>query len=152
MYQRNVLLVESNQDDVFLTERAFKRSGIANNLIAVADGAEAMDYLFAEGAYSGRDLADVPVFVLIGLNLPKINGLELKNKILADKRTSHLPVFILVSSEDDRKWVKSVDPGDHVFLSMPISFIQLATAIKKSNLHFMVLNEYLAGDSKSKPQ
>ncbi|MCK5184636.1 MAG: response regulator, partial [Candidatus Heimdallarchaeota archaeon] len=90
-----ILLAEDNPDDVLLTQRAFKKSNIANVLIVVKDGQETLDYLFAEGKYEGRDTSIMPEVILLDIKMPKMDGLEVLKVIREDLRTKHLPVVIL---------------------------------------------------------
>src|SRR6266567_2153780 len=96
-----ILLVEDNPDDVELTIRAFKKSNIANEIVVVSDGEEALEYLFATGAYVGLDSLAMPRMVLLDLNLPRTSGLEVLRRMRADARTKLLPVIILTTSNED---------------------------------------------------
>jgi len=95
-----ILLVEDNADDVLSTERALKKSHILNQLAVATDGEEALDYLFGTGKWAGRDMNIMPEVVLLDINLPKIDGLEVLRRMRADKRTKLLPVVILTSSKE----------------------------------------------------
>ena len=101
MTEQTILLVEDSSSDEELTLRALKKSNIANRVVVTRDGAEALDYLFAQGAFADRDPRDLPQVVLLDLNLPKIGGLEVLRRIRADERTKLLPVVILTSSSED---------------------------------------------------
>src|SRR5664279_411041 len=92
------LLVEDNPSDVALTERAFEKAHIANEMVVAQDGQEALDYLWGTGAHAGRDAADLPALILLDLKLPKVSGLEVLRRIRADARTRRLPVVILPTS------------------------------------------------------
>jgi two-component system, response regulator len=100
--KRMILLVEDNDADAELASRAFQRAEIKNPLMRARDGLEALDYLFARGKYAARDPYDLPVFVLLDLNIPKISGLEVLKAIRADERTMHLPIIVLSSSGEER--------------------------------------------------
>ncbi len=102
METKTILLVEDNADDEALTFRALMKNNISNQLVVVRDGAEALDYLFATGKYSGRDVTLGPQVVLLDLNLPKVNGLEVLRQLRANQRTKLLPVVILTSSNEDQ--------------------------------------------------
>ncbi len=148
MYKGKILLVEDNPDDVFLTKRELRLSGVMNSLVIAHDGAEALDYLFGEGIYAGRDLTDTPVLILLDLRLPKIDGLEVKQRILADERTSFIPLVMLTSSEDDQDFIERFDSGANIFIGKPTDFNQLAEAVTRLNLGWFILNEsYLAQDN-----
>jgi CheY-like chemotaxis protein len=94
-----MLLVEDNPDDVELTLRAFERSKLINDIVVARDGGEALEYLFATGAHAGRDVTLMPEVVLLDLNLPRIDGLEVLRRLRADERTRRLPVVVLTSSK-----------------------------------------------------
>src|ERR1700726_10823 len=100
--KRMILLVEDDDLDAELALRAFQRAKVTNALVRVRDGMEALDYLFARGKYAARDVDDVPVFVLLDLNIPKIGGLEVLKAIREDENTRPLPVIVLTSSGDER--------------------------------------------------
>src|SRR5689334_16443413 len=98
----SILLVEDNDDDAELTIRAFAQAKIANPLVRVSDGVEALDYLFGRGSYAQRDLGVQPVVVLLDLKLPRLDGIDVLKAIRADERTRYLPVVMLTSSDHDR--------------------------------------------------
>src|SRR5215510_8155347 len=106
-----ILLVEDSPDDEMLTKRAFKKSNLKNELVVARDGVEAVDYLFATGTYAGRDINDVPHLILLDLQLPKMNGFEVLERIRADERTRLLPVVMLTSSKEQEDMVKSYSRG-----------------------------------------
>ena len=99
MKDKIILLVEDNPDDVELTLRALKKNNILNEVVVARDGAEALDYLFGKGAYAGRDQGIMPAVVLLDLKLPRIDGLEVLERIRSEERTKFLPVVILTSSK-----------------------------------------------------
>src|SRR5206468_4235671 len=106
-----ILLVEDNENDEALTLRAFKKHNIRNEVVVARDGAEALDYLFGQGAYAGRDIADAPQVVLLDLKLPKIDGLDVLRRIREDPRTRRQPVVILTSSDEQRDLIAGYDLG-----------------------------------------
>ena len=143
MSDRNhvILLVEDNPDDVELTRRALDESKVANKLVVVRDGVEALQYLFREDAYAGRDAADLPEVVLLDLKLPKIDGLEVLRRIRADERTRVLPVVVLTSSNAERDIVESYALGANSYIRKPVEFERFAEATKTLGLYWLVLNE-----------
>ena len=138
---RIILLVEDNTDDIELTRRAFEKSNILNQIVAVGDGEEALDYLFATGPYVGRDPIVMPQVVLLDLNLPKFNGLEVLRRLRADERTKRLPVVILTTSNEERDILGSYDLGANSYVRKPVDFVQFAEAARQLGLYWLVLNE-----------
>src|SRR5579883_1627788 len=111
MIEKVILLVEDNPGDEALTLRALRKNHILNRVVIARDGAEALDYLFASGTYTGRDAAETPQVVLLDLNLPKIDGLEVLRHLRADERTKLLPVVILTSSKEDQDLIAGYSLG-----------------------------------------
>jgi two-component system, response regulator len=136
-----ILLVEDNADDVELTRRAFERSNILNQIVVVGDGEEALDYLFATGSYVGRDTTVMPQVVLLDINLPKLNGLEVLRRLRGDDRTKRLPVVILTTSHEERDIIGSYDLGANSYVRKPVDFVQFSEAARQLGLYWLVLNE-----------
>lgn len=136
-----ILLVEDSADDVELTRRAFEKSSVLNEIVAVGDGAEALDYLFACGGYAGRDATRMPRVVLLDLNLPRMSGLELLRRMRADERTRRLPVVILTTSNEEKDIVSSYDFGANSFVRKPVDFAQFTDAARHLVLYWLGLNE-----------
>ena len=143
MGKKSILLVEDNPDDVELTLRAFKRNGIANEVIVATDGEEALDYLFATGKHAGRDPSVMPTVVLLDLKLPKVMGLDVLRRLRADERTKRLPVVVLTSSNEERDIITSYDLGANSFVRKPVDFAQFLEAARQLGLYWLVLNEAL---------
>lgn len=141
MRSRTILLVEDNPDDVELTLRAFDRSHLANDIVVVRDGVEALDYLFLTGVHAGRDPALVPEVTLLDLKLPKLDGLEVLRRIRADERTRRMPVVVLTSSKEERDIVQSYDLGANSFVRKPVDFSEFVQAARQLGLYWLVLNE-----------
>jgi two-component system response regulator len=141
MNSRLILLVDDNVSDVELTKRALEKRHINNELLAVEDGKEALDYLFAEGVHAGRDVTDLPVLVLLDLKLPKLDGLEVLRRIRADPRTKRLPVVILTSSSEQQDLAAGYDLGANSYIRKPVDFAKFAEAIEYLGLYWLVLNE-----------
>ena len=136
-----ILLVEDNPDDEELTRMAFDECRLANKLVVARDGQEALDYLFASGKYSGRDVCDQPQVVLLDLKLPKVDGLEVLRRIRADQRTKFLPVVILTSSKEEKGLVSSYSLGANSYIQKPVDFTQFVEAVRQLGLYWLVLNE-----------
>lgn len=136
-----ILLVEDNPDDADLTRRAFTKNNIANKLVVAQDGVEALDYLFAAGAWTGRGEETDPTLVILDLKLPKINGLEVLRKMRADPRTRLLPVIILTSSVEEEDVIRGYDLGCNSYIHKPVDFLQFNEAVRQLSLYWLVLNQ-----------
>lgn len=141
MSKRNILLVEDNPDDVALTLRALKKNNIANEVIIAKDGVEALDYLLGEGAYAGRDASQIPAVILLDLKLPKVDGLEVLERLRKDERTKLAPVVVLTSSKEEQDLVRSYKLGANSYIRKPVDFIQFSEAVRQLGLYWLVLNE-----------
>lgn len=137
---KNILLVEDNPDDVALTLRAFKKNKIMNKVVVAKDGAEALDYLFGEGEYGGRDVNDTPQIILLDLKLPKINGLEVLKRIRESELTRLLPVIILTSSKEQQDLLDGYSLGANSYIRKPVDFDQFSEAVRQLGLYWLVLN------------
>jgi two-component system, response regulator len=138
---KTILLVEDNPDDELLTLRALKKNNVFNKVVVARDGAEALDYLFGEGAYAGRDTSDVPQLVLLDLKLPKVDGLEVLRRLRADERTRLLPVVILTSSREQQDLLDGYGYGANSYVRKPVDFAQFSRAVEQLELYWLVLNE-----------
>ncbi|MHB1100017.1 MAG: response regulator [Burkholderiales bacterium] len=145
MGNKVILLVEDNPDDRILTVRALKQHNIANAIDEVRDGQEALDYLFGEGAYAGRDVSVQPQVVLLDLKLPKVDGLEVLQRMRADPRTRRIPVVVLTSSSEQQDIVSSYDLGANSYVRKPVDFNEFLDAAKQLGLYWLMLNEIPGG-------
>ena len=136
-----ILLVEDNEDDVDLTLRALKRNNIRNEVVVARDGAEALDYLWGTGNYTGRDTSVMPQVVLLDLKLPKVDGLEVLRRVRSDDRTKLLPVVVLTSSKEQQDLVESYSLGANSYVRKPVDFNQFVDAVRQLGLYWLVLNE-----------
>jgi two-component system response regulator len=141
MNSKIILLVEDNPSDIALTQRAFAKSHIANELIVAEDGQAGLDYLFAAGKHTNRDVSQVPALVLLDLKLPGVDGLEVLRQIRLDPRTSRLPVVILTTSKEEQDVAQSYDLGANSFIRKPVDFNQFIQAVEHLGLYWLVLNE-----------
>lgn len=141
MKDRIILLVEDNADDELLTLRALKKSNILNEVVVTRDGAEALDYLFAQGPHAGRNPNAVPQLILLDLRLPKLDGLEVLSQLRADARTALLPVVILTSSDEEKDIVESYKLGANSFVRKPVDFQQFTEAVHQLGLYWLLLNQ-----------
>jgi CheY-like chemotaxis protein len=141
METKTILLVEDNLDDVELTLLALKKNNIKNEITVVNDGAEALDFLFGTGKYSGRDLTILPAMVLLDLNLPKVGGFEVLKQIRDNEWTKFLPVVILTSSKHDQDLVEGYSLGVNSYVRKPVDFTQFTKAVRQLGLYWLLLNE-----------
>ena len=136
-----ILLVEDNKRDAELTIRALKKKNLANNLIHLENGADALDYIFAEGIYAARSLDNIPRLILLDLNMPKIGGIEVLQKIKSDERTKKIPVVILTSSKEDPDIEKCYSLGANSYIVKPVEFDKFANTVDELVLYWLVLNQ-----------
>ncbi len=139
MKNKCILLVEDNPDDVALTLRAFKKNNIANEVVVVSDGLEALEYLIGTGKQKEKNRA--PAVVLLDLKLPKLDGLEVLKRLRADPRTKLLPVVVLTSSKEEQDVVGSYTLGANSYIRKPVDFNKFVDAVRQLQLYWMVLNE-----------
>ena len=140
MKNKVILLVEDNPSDVKLTKRALEQNQITNELIVAEDGREALDYLFGTGRYAGRDVRIIPAMVLLDLKLPKVDGLEVLQKIRANELTSLLPVVILTSSDEEKDIIASYKLGANSYICK-VDFNQFAESVRNLGMYWQMLNE-----------
>jgi len=136
-----ILLVEDNPQDVELTLRALKKHNLANRVHVIKDGAEALDYIFASGAYEGRDIGNTPKVILLDLKLPKVDGLEVLREVKADERTKTIPVVVLTSSREEKDMVESYKLGVNSYIVKPVDFKKFIDAVGDLGLYWLLLNE-----------
>jgi two-component system response regulator len=141
MNNKMILLVEDNADDEALTLRALNKNRIANKVVVVRDGAEALDFLFCTGVYAERDPQELPQVTLLDLKLPKVDGLEVLRQIRSDPRTKTLPVVILTSSKEEQDLVAAYTNGANSYVRKPVDFNQFAESIKQLGMYWLILNE-----------
>jgi CheY-like chemotaxis protein len=136
-----ILLVEDNPHDEELTLHALKQHKLANQIHVVRDGAEALDFLFGRGKYSGRNQNPNPRVVLLDLKLPKVDGLEVLRQMKGTAATRHIPVVMLTSSREERDVIASYESGVNSYITKPVDFEQFAEAVKQLGLYWLLLNE-----------
>lgn len=136
----HILLVEDNPNDQLLTQRAFKKSNLGNELVIVNDGEEAINYLFGS---ENSEPQPLPVLILLDLKLPKVDGLEVLERIRSHERTRLLPVVILTSSKEQDDLIRSYSLGVNSYVRKPVDFNQFVEAVQQLGLYWLVLNERL---------
>jgi len=136
-----ILLVEDNATDAELTTRALKEHNLANKLVWVKDGAEALDFIFCTGVYAGRDINSGPKVVLLDLRLPKIDGLEVLRRIKSDERTKIITVVVLTSSKEEKDIVESYKLGVNSYVSKPVEFESFSKAVTDLGLYWLLINK-----------
>lgn len=141
MQNKVVLLVEDNPDDEALTLRALRKHNLANEIVVARDGQEALDYLFAEGDFSDRDSSLLPQVILLDLKLPKVDGLQVLERLRAAENTRHVPVVVLTSSNEELDMIRSYDLGANSYVRKPVDFEQFLEAARQLGLYWLVLNE-----------
>lgn len=140
-----ILLIEDSPDDVELTLHALEEYHIANRIRILRDGAEALAFLFAEGAYAARDVADLPKVILLDLKLPQVDGLEVLRRLKADPRTQMIPIVVMTSSREERDLIESYRLGVNSYIVKPVDFEQFIEAARHLGLYWLLLNELPPG-------
>lgn len=135
-----VLLVEDNVHDAEIAMRTLRKNNLANSIVWVKDGAEALDVLFGTGAFAGRDVSRGPRLVMLDLKLPKLDGLEVLEAIRADPRTAAIPVVILTSSTQEEDIVRSYRTGANSFVPKPVQFERFAEVVAKLGMYWLLVN------------
>jgi two-component system response regulator len=136
-----ILLVEDDPDDEELTCRVLRKNNLCNEVVVVHDGEQALDYLFGTGSYAGRDTTVMPQVILLDLGLPKVDGLEVLERVRSDERTRRLPVVVLTSSPEEQDRVESYVRGANSFVRKPVDFVEFAVAVQSLGMYWFVLNE-----------
>jgi two-component system, response regulator len=138
---KRILLVEDNPDDIDLMLHAFRKGSLKNEVTVVRDGAEALDYLFGTGQYYGRDINVTPDVVLLDLRLPKLNGLQVLQRIRDHEHTRLIPVVILSASDKAEDILQGYNTGANSYVLKPTSFSQFSDTVQSLGLYWLVLNE-----------
>jgi CheY-like chemotaxis protein len=137
---RTILLVEDNPDDIELTLRALRQRQVANQIVVMHDGVEALDYLAGTGPFAGRGPAPMPEVVLLDLKMPRMGGLELLRRLRAAERTRCLPVVVLTSSDEETDLVRSYHLGANSYVRKPVNYAEFTEAVQQLGLYWLLLN------------
>ena len=136
-----ILIVEDTPEDLELALRALRKANLTNRIQIARDGAEAMEFIFAEGKHSGRKIEDGPKVVLLDLKLPKIDGMEVLRRIKSDPRTKTIPVVVLTSSKEQKDVVESYQLGVNSYIVKPVNFERFAQAVQDLGMYWLLLNQ-----------
>ena len=136
-----ILLVEDNPDDVELTLHAFKRVKPVNRVRVVRDGAEALDYLFGDGKFTGPDVVGVPHLILLDLKLPKVGGIEVLRRLRGDPRTRTVPVVVLTSSREERDIAETYNLGLNSYIVKPVDYDQFSKVAEQLGYYWLLINQ-----------
>jgi two-component system, response regulator len=135
-----ILIVEDTLPDLELALRALKKAHLANHIHVARDGAEALEFLFCEGAFADRRMEDGPKVVLLDLKLPKVDGLEVLRRVKGDPRTHSIPVVVLTTSSEQKDVVESYRLGVNSYIVKPVNFERFATAVENLGMYWLLLN------------
>jgi two-component system response regulator len=136
-----ILLVEDNPQDLALTQRALRKANLTNRIHIARDGAEALDFIFCEGAYAQRKIEDTPKVILLDLKLPKVDGLEALKRIKGDPRTRRIPIVVLTSSKEQSDVVRSYELGVNSYIVKPVNFEGFVAAVQDLGMYWLLLNQ-----------
>jgi two-component system response regulator len=136
-----ILLVEDNPQDLELTKRALRKGNLTNNIHVARDGAEALEFLFCEGAHAARKIEDGPKLILLDLKLPKVDGLEVLKRVKSDPRTKTIPVVVLTSSKEQNDVIESYQLGVNSYIVKPVNFEGFSTAVLEVGMYWLLLNQ-----------
>jgi CheY-like chemotaxis protein len=135
-----ILLVEDNKHEAQLVIRSLKKNNLANKLLHIDDGAEALDFIFARGKYADRKIENRPKLILLDLKLPKVDGLEILEQIKSDERTKSIPVIVLTSSREEQDIINSYKFGVNSYIVKPVNFESFSKAVLDLGLYWMLMN------------
>jgi two-component system, response regulator len=136
-----IILVEDNPDDAMLTKRAFKTSNLTNSLIHLKNGQEALDFIFEGAEFDGKKFTEHPKVILLDLKMPKVNGIEVLEKVKSDARTKNIPVVILTSSAEDPDIKTCYALGANSYIVKPVEFEKFTKTVVELGLYWLVLNK-----------
>jgi two-component system response regulator len=139
--QVEVLLVEDNIHDAEMTIRALKKVNLANNLVHLKDGEEALDFIYARGRFSDRHLADLPKVILLDIKMPKVDGIEVLKQLKANGSSKSIPVVIMTSSKEEQDIINSYELGVNSYVVKPVDFEGFARAVSQLGLFWLLTNQ-----------
>ncbi|WP_121357460.1 response regulator [Flavisolibacter nicotianae] len=136
-----ILLVEDNLSDAELITRALRKVNLANHLVHVKDGEEALDFIFATGPFTGREKENIPKVILLDIKMPKVDGIEVLRQIKANSETKRIPVVIMTSSKEEQDIIRSYELGVNSFVVKPVEFNDFAKAVSELGLYWVLINQ-----------
>ena len=136
-----ILLVEDNPHDAEMTIRALKKSNLANKLIHVKNGAEALDFIFSRGQFADRNMEDKPKVILLDIKMPKVDGIEVLRQIKANENTKTIPVVIMTSSKEEQDIITSYNLGVNSYVVKPVDFEGFAKAVSELGFYWLITNQ-----------
>ena len=145
-----ILLIEDNIDDAELTIHALKKKNLGNNLTHLKDGEEALEFLYATGKYAGRNLNLQPRMILLDLKMPKLNGMEVLEKVKTEPSTKKIPVVILTSSREDPDLIRCYELGANSYIVKPVDFESFVNAVAELGLYWIILNQIPGQENRGK--
>ncbi len=136
-----ILLVEDTLEDLELTRRALQKANLGNHIQIARDGAEALEFIFCEGPHAARHIEDSPKLILLDLKLPKVDGLEVLQRLKGDPRTKHIPIVVLTSSKEQSDIIKSYELGVNSYIVKPVDFESFMKAVQELGMYWLLLNQ-----------
>ena len=141
MDEVEILLVEDNPRDLELTLRVLRKNNLANSVVTVTDGEQALDFVFGRGSYAGRNINSGPKVMFLDLKLPKVDGIEVLRQVKADERTKNIPIVVVTSSAEDRDRVESYNLGVNSYVVKPIEFDAFVKTIGDLGFYWVAINK-----------
>ena len=147
--QVEVLLVEDNVHDAEMTIRALKKVNLANNLVHVKDGEEALDFIFARGKFPGRETTGLPKVILLDIKMPKVDGIEVLRQLKSSEYSRSIPIVIMTSSKEEQDIISSYKLGVNSYVVKPVDFEGFARAVSQLGLYWLLTNQPPMPETKS---
>jgi two-component system response regulator len=147
--QVEVLLVEDNSHDAEMTIRALRKVNLANHLVHVKDGEEALDFIFVRGKFSGRDSEDLPKVILLDIKMPKVDGIEVLRQLKSSEFSRSIPIVIMTSSKEEQDIISSYQLGVNSYVVKPVDFEGFARAVSQLGLYWLLTNQPPITDNQS---
>jgi CheY-like chemotaxis protein len=140
-HEIGILMVEDDPDDLDMALRALRKANLANHIQIARDGAEALEFIFCQGPHAGRKIENGPRVILLDLKLPKVDGMEVLNRVKSDPRTKMIPVVMLTSSSEQKDVIESYNLGANSYIVKPVNFERFAVAVQELGMYWLLLNQ-----------